>query len=337
MKTLTAMLFLTLAQALPAGADSLPGYDRFDLRAAHRANPIAASIWYPAATPTYRAPIGDGPIFVPTFAFMGPAVAEGRHPLILLSHGSGGNADVLGWLSAGLVAQGAIVLAVNHPGSTSGDSSPRRSVDLAARAKDLSAALDSVLADPAFAPFIDTDKIAVVGFSLGGSTALNLAGLRFDGAAQDANCTTGPDAADCGFFIRGGVRFADEPGFAADARDPRITAAVAIDPGFGGAVNADSLTAVTAGLTLINLGDVDRLGAVDVGPNGNNLAARLSGAGYVEIAPGSHFTFLGECKPAAQGMLAEEGDDPVCTDPEGVDRAEIHQRLIKAITSALGL
>lgn len=189
MKRLALFSFLAVSHALPASADMLPGYDRFDLSAEHRARPVAASIWYPAANPTYRVPVGDGPIFDPTFAFVGPAIAEGRHPLVLLSHGSGGNADVLGWLTTGLVERGAIVLAVNHPGSTSGDSSPRRSVDFEARANDLSAALDMILADAAFAPSIDPDRIGVVGFSLGGTTALGLAGLRFDGTVQDTNCT----------------------------------------------------------------------------------------------------------------------------------------------------
>ncbi len=338
MKRLTLTCALSLFAALPALAEMPPGYDRFDLIAAHRARPVAASILYPAAGPTYRAPIGDNPVFQPTMVMMGPAVAEGRHPLILLSHGSGGNSDGLGWLSAGLVARGAIVLAVNHPGSTSGDSSPRRSTDLGARAKDLSAALDMVLADPAFAPFVDPDRISAVGFSLGGSTVLGLAGLRFDGAQQARNCTTGPDAADCGFFLKGGVDFAADPGFSADARDARISRVVSVDPGFGGSVASDSIGGVSAGIHFINLGDEgDRLGAVDVGPKGNDLAAQLPGATYSVVAPAVHFTFLGLCKDNGAEILKEEQDDPVCTDPEGAVRSEVHDRLVTAISSALGL
>ncbi|WP_425039257.1 alpha/beta hydrolase family protein [Primorskyibacter sp. S187A] len=337
MKRLAFLSFLALSHTMPAAADMLPGYDRFDLMADHRARPIAASIWYPAANPTYRAPVGDGPIFDPTFAFMGPAIAEGPHPLVLLSHGSGGNADSLGWLTSGLVARGAIVLAVNHPGSTSGDSSPRRSVDLDARANDLSAALDMALADPAFAPFIDQSQIGVVGFSLGGATALGLAGVRFDGAVQDENCTTGPDAADCAFFRRGGVRFADYPGYAADTRDARITRAVIIDPGFGGSAVPETLDGALSGITLINLGDADRLGAADVGPAGNDLAQRLPDTNYIEIAPANHFTFLGVCKPGAAALLAEEGDDPICSDPDGADRKKTHGQLIDVIASGLNL
>lgn len=337
MQRLALLSILALSHAVPAWADMLPGYDRFDLLADHRARPIAASIWYPAANPTYRAPVGDGPIFDPTFAFIGPAVADGQHPLVLLSHGSGGNADSLGWLSSGLVAKGAIVLGVNHPGSTSGDSSPRRSVDLKARANDLSAALDMVLVDPAFAPFIDEDRIGVVGFSLGGATALGMAGLRFDGEAQDSNCSVGPNAADCVFFHLGGVRFADYSGYEADARDVRITEAVIVDSGFGGSVDPDSLEDVLEGITLINLGDADRLGAADVGPAGNDLAKRLPDAQYIEIAPANHFTFLGTCKLGAAELLEEERDDPICSDPEGADRAAVHAQLIDTIAAGMGL
>lgn len=337
MKRLALLAMLAMPHADPVAADMLPGYDRFELKADHRARPIAASIWYPAANATYRAPVGDGPIFDPTFAFIGPAVAEGQHPLVLLSHGSGGNSDSLGWLTSGLVAKGAIVLAVDHPGSTSGDSSPRRSVDLKARANDLTAALDMILADPAFAPFIDPVRIGVVGFSLGGATALGLAGVRFDGAAQDANCSTGPDAADCVFFHLGGVRFADYPGFEADTRDPRISRAVVVDPGFGGAADPATLQQALAGMTLINLGNEDRLGAADVGPDGNDLVNRLPEASYVEIAPANHFTFLGTCKSGAAALLEEAQDDPICTDPEGTDRAATHMELIDAISFGLNL
>ena len=336
MKRLSLLTALLLCLVCTAQAESLPGYDRFDLTAAHRARPVAGFLWYPAAGPTYRSKIGDGPVFAPTPAFMAPAVLQGRHPLVLLSHGSGGNADALGWLAAGLVTKGAIVLAVNHPGSTSGDSSARRSLDLAARAADLTAALDKVLADPDFAPYVDTNQISAVGFSLGGSTALGLAGVVFDGETQAARCATGPDAADCGFFLRGGAEFATAPVFSTNTQDPRIRHVVAIDPGFGGAATAASIAAVTVPIHLINLGEADRLPAVDVGPAGNGLAARLPGASYTVIAPASHFSFLATCKPGAGAMLAEEGEDPICTDPAQSTRAEVHRRLIADIAAGLG-
>ena len=110
-----------------------------------------------------------------------------------------------------------------------------------------------------------------------------------------------------------------------------------VDPGFGGAADPASLQGALAGITLINLGDADRLGAADVGPDGNDLANRLPGASYVEIAPANHFTFLGTCRPGAAALLEEEQDDPICTDPENTDRAAVHMQLIDAISIGLGL
>lgn len=331
------LAILSLFLSLPAAADTLPGYDRFAVRADHRSEEISASVWYPAGPDGEPTAVGRGPIFEPVSARMGATVAAGRYPLVLLSHGSGGSADGLGWLSSALVAGGAVVLAVDHPGSTTGDSAPRRAIDLTGRAADLSAALDTLLAVPTFAERIDPDRIAAVGFSLGGTTALSLVGLRFDAAAQDARCATVPNAADCGFFLSDGGTFASVPGFEGDAKDTRVGRAVAIDPGFGYSVQPASLTAVDVPVAFINLGDAHRLPAVDVGPDGNGLAQRLPGADYAVVAPASHFTFLAPCQAGAAQILAEEGEDPICSDPDGVDRRAVQARLAGIVAQGLGL
>jgi predicted dienelactone hydrolase len=137
--------------------------------------------------------------------------------------------DGLGWLSSQLALRGAMVLAVNHPGSTMGDSSPRRSIRLDERAADLRAALDTVLSDPSFGPHIDTKRITSLGFSLGGTTALNLAGARLDRGLYKDYRTRFKDQGDCVFFSKGGVDFARLPEpFESDMRDPRIASAIAL-------------------------------------------------------------------------------------------------------------
>ncbi len=62
---------------------------------------------------------------------------------------------------------------------------------------------------------------------------------------------------------------------------------------------------------------------------------RLPNARYAVVAPGHHFTFLAECKPAGRAILVEEADDPVCDDPEGTDRARAHDAIVAAITNFL--
>ncbi len=322
-----------------AAADPLAGYDRLTVAAAHRPAPLQAAIWYPVGTPTYRNLIGDNAVFLGTPALVGAGVADGRFPLVLLSHGSGGNVDGLGWLASALALRGAMVLGVNHPGSTTGDSSPRRSILLAERAADLGAALDQLLAEPAFAALLDTSRITALGFSLGGTTVLNLAGARIDPSAYRAYCDRlGEAAADCTFFARGCVDLDALPAsWGQDMRDPRIGAVVAVDPGLTYAFTPASVAAMTLPVLLINLGDEDRWPAVDVGPAGSDLVGRLPDARHEVVAPAHHYTFLARCKPEGAALLAAERDDPVCDDPAGTDRAAVHAAIVDLVASALGL
>jgi len=345
MRRFTLAILVSILVAGPAwSSDGTAGLDRMDMQLPHRATPVAAAIWYPAAGPTYRGMVGDNAVFRGTKVHIGAPIAEGRHPLILFSHGSGGNMDNAAWLFSALAERGAMVLAVNHPGSTSGDSSPRRSLRLDERARDLSAALDALLQEAPFAAHIDHSRIVSFGFSLGGATSLGLAGMRFDREAYRRFCDRMGDAAqDCLFFARGGVDLAKLPdGFAADMRDARVTAAMAVDPGFSYAAAPDSIVAITMPVLLINLGSDghgsgarDRFLAADVGPKGSNLVARLSDVTYREIGPANHYTFLAECKPEGAALLAEEKDDPVCDDPAGTDRADIHQRIVETVVAFL--
>ena len=40
---------------------------------------------------------------------------------------------------------------------------------------------------------------------------------------------------------------------------------------------------------------------------------------------------------SSEEILKEEGDDPVCTDPKGTDRAAVHATIINEIAGELGL
>ncbi|MDW6024327.1 hypothetical protein SAZ10_21485 [Mesorhizobium sp. BAC0120] len=339
MKRTVLLALAAIGLASAAAADPIAGYDRFEVAAPHRAAPVAASVWYPVGTPTYRGLIGDNAVFEGSSAYVGAAIAEGRFPLVLLSHGSGGNMDSLSWLCSRLAIRGAMVLAVNHPGSTSGDSSPRRSIRLTERAADLKAALDQILADPAFGPHVDRSRIVSLGFSLGGATALNLAGAQMDRDLYRDYCARfGKEAPDCIFMTKGGVDLANLPdAFEGKMRDPRIAGAIAVDPGFSYAITETSIAAMALPVLLINLGGDERWMAGDVSARGSNLVGRLPHVEYATAAPANHFTFLALCKPGARERLAEEHDDPVCDDPAGANRAAIHEKIVERIAAFMKL
>jgi predicted dienelactone hydrolase len=332
---LIALLLLITA----ASADTLPGFDHLAVDALHRPRPLEASIWYPAESETYAAAIGANPAFIGTIVQVGPAIAAGPHPLVVISHGSGGNIDNLGWLAEGLVAKGVIVAGVNHPGATSGDSSPRQLPNVIDRTRDLTALIQTLTNNPAFGPAIDPGQITALGFSLGGATALAAGGARFDAAAFAAYCDRyGNDASECVFMAKGGAEPHVLPtGFEADMTVPGLARVIAVDPAMGHALKDDSLAHLPP-VHLIKLGKDDLVPpARDIGPDGSDLAARIAGATYTNITPGWHFSFLGLCTPGAPAMLIAEGEDPICDDPKGADRQAVHDQIIDDVAKALGL
>ncbi|MFC7421187.1 hypothetical protein ACFQNF_15095 [Iodobacter arcticus] len=114
--------------------------------------------------------------------------------------------------------------------------------------------------DSTFSALIDPAHISVAGFSLGGATALGLAGTRFDHSKYRDYCTRmGKQAQDCAFLAKGGVDLAQ----LADVYDKRISKIVAIDPGWTYAISNESAAAMKRPILLINLGDKDRWKTVD--------------------------------------------------------------------------
>ena len=339
MKSLILASVLFLSCACPGNAEPKVGFDRFDVQADHRSGPVSAGLWSPVGRATYAAPVGTSHVFEPVEAYIGAALPDAELPLIVVSHGSGSSIDGTAWLAAGLAERGALVLVLNHPGTTSGDSSPRRTVRLSERAADLSAALDHVLADPYFAQRIDRDRIAALGFSLGGSTVLGIAGLRLDPDAYRDYCDRFKETAqDCLFLMRGGVDFDNlPPEFSADMADARFTSIVAVDPGFTYAAVPESASRIEVPVQLVTLGDSFPWFAVDVRAVGSGLVDMLPNAEHSVIPNAHHFSFLPICRANAAQLLIEEGEDPICDDPVGWDRSKAHQASIEAIARFLEL
>jgi predicted dienelactone hydrolase len=120
------------------------------------------------------------------------AIAPGRHPLIVFSHGFLGAGDQIIFLTEGLARMGYIVAAPNHADSGSGSEpikipnfidpqiwDDKKFLD---RKEDLSALIDHLVGANDSAAFlrdhVDAHAIGVGGHSLGGYVALGMAGAR---------------------------------------------------------------------------------------------------------------------------------------------------------------
>ena len=77
------------------------------------------------------------------------ATTPTRFPPVVLSHGTGGTGGNLAWLGTALARAGYVAAAVNHPGNKRIDGYTVAGFTLWwERARDLSAVIDGVLADP---------------------------------------------------------------------------------------------------------------------------------------------------------------------------------------------
>jgi predicted dienelactone hydrolase len=329
--------------ALPSGvaAAGSPGLVTRDIPAPHHGRPMHMAIWYPGQGGTERL-FADNPIFKGSLVLEGAKLAGGQHPVVLLSHGMGGTFLSLNWLATGLAARGALVVAVDHPNGSAGDRDPAKMFDHWTRAQDLQAALDNVLSDKALSKGIDPSRVYAVGFSFGGWTALSLAGVR---ARPDGNmgyCAKAPRRnMPCSDLSSFGVsqQTLDATRWSASYQDHRVRAVAAIDPGLTFGLTKDDVSSLDPHrLLLIGLGTgADRLYVTDTSDRGSGFEALVPGSKIERLAPANHFTAMPICKPQGAAILAEEKDDPVCSDPAGGDRQAIHTRIIDLIAAHFGL
>lgn len=285
-------------------------------------------IWYPAKPGGRRVTVGGNGVFFGTPAGRNAPHIEGKSPMIVMSHGAGGNAGQFGWIASSLAQAGYVVVLPNHPGSTSGNASAEAAVRVWERPTDISAVLDQIVDHPQNYPFIDTDRIAALGFSAGGYTAMAVSGARVDPDALQRFCDDGDHGmSDCAFLARGGVDLhaLDLSPAAQDLKDPRIKAAVIIDPGIVETLTPESLAQIDIPMLIVNLGDA---GTVPAGVDARSAAHAIPTAQHKLVGDAVHFSFLAQCKPKGAAILAREGEpDALCADAGGRERDAIHKEL----------
>jgi predicted dienelactone hydrolase len=304
--------------------------------------PLRTAIWYPADAGTGKPEtIFGGPpdqeIFAPVTVESGAEISKTKqkYPLVVLSHGTGGSAVQMMWLGHYLAARGYIVAAVNHHGNTAAERQYVAQGFLLywERARDLSAVLDKLLADPLFGPRIDRKRVGAAGFSLGGYTVITIAGGRFSANEFNTFC----QSAERDFTCEGQPEFPEAPKIFAQLketdpvvkeslrhagdsfRDQRINRVFAIAPALGSGFTRNGLAGVRIP-TLIVVGEADKVAPPRT--NAQRYARYIKGA-KLKVLPGEigHYTFLAECNVHGKSVL------DLCRDADTVDRAQIHRQV----------
>lgn len=298
---------------------------------------LRVTIWYPAKDGSREEPIAIGPPGRPFFTIGAAAsdapFAAGRFPVILLSHGFGGTARMMGWFGTALARDGYVVIAVDHPGNNGADKmTVAGSLMFWERPGDLAAALSAVAADPLIGPQLDLSRLGVAGFSAGGFTALAAAGGRADLPRLRSFCAANPADGVCRPQVEFPLTQEDQakafasPAFEAAERRaredhaiPNVRAAFVMGPAIVQAFDPDSLSAMKAPVAII-AGEADT-----VAPPATNAApaAKAIPGATIELLPGvGHYDFLANCTPAGIEAAA------ICK--TAMPKAPTHARTIEA-------
>lgn len=184
------------------------------------ADGIEIGIWYPASGTPSDQRLG---LYVQTVV-AGAALPTDRHPLIVISHGNGGDFASHVDTAVALARAGFIVAALTHPGDNWRDKS--RATVVEARP---AALISYMLTDWPGRAAIDAKRIGVFGFSSGGFTVLVAAGGRPDMTRVADHCARHPAFYDCSLMkSRPRTPLAVWP-----ERDARIKAIVVAAPALG--------------------------------------------------------------------------------------------------------
>jgi predicted dienelactone hydrolase len=298
-----AALWLTASVAEPAG------FGFVDVPADPEGPAMTGAVWSPCVMPPQDMVVGRTTLP----GVKDCPIAGDKLPLVVISHGRGG--DFIGHHDTAetLADAGFIVAAISHPGDTVSDMS--RSGDLSVtieRPTDIKRLIDFMVGRSPAASKIDPERIGFFGFSRGGYTGLVLVGANADWANAITRCEGSS------LHICEQLRNKEFPANPL-AHDPRIKAVVVADP-LTVFFTADSFAAIKVPVQLWQ----SERGGDGVSPESvavvdKNLPTKHE---YHVVPNSGHFAFLTPCPP---GMAAARPE--LCTDAPGFDRVAFHKEL----------
>jgi predicted dienelactone hydrolase len=320
-RNLCSLFLLALLKTAPTlavehGAERHAGLARLSVANPMGGAAIQTFLWYPSTTPVSA--VKMGPFEVE--AALNGEPETGSHPLVVISHGTGGSNLDQRDTAIHLAERGFVVATLTHPGDNFQDTSGYgKEVQLFGRPRHVKAVLDALLAHPTFGKIIDGTRIGIAGMSAGGYTALVLAGGKPDFSRFAAYCR---EHAEDPWVCRREPKIDTAPTISdwAVVQDARIKAAVLMAPALGFAFDRDSLAGVKVPIRMYRP-QADEV--VRYPNNAEYLKEILPNAPEYVMLPGAgHYVFLAPCPPAFAGQARD-----ICVDPPGVDRAAVHARL----------
>lgn len=202
-------------------------------------------VWYPVDPQTEGTPSPNPWDDFKVAIDAPPMTSKTKRPVIAISHGYTGNPHQLSWLIRGLVHGGFIVLGIQHRDLIDG----KVHLNLWQRPLDISTIIDqfsiSSMRDAA-----DLNKIGVAGYSLGGTTAIWIAGGR---STKLDTLIPGPEYSSGEDFTRvdEALPTLNRPMMAKSWREPRVKAAFIMAPAWAWLFAEENLQTISIPTYLI--------------------------------------------------------------------------------------
>jgi predicted dienelactone hydrolase len=248
-----------------------------------------------------------------------PIASDGlKRPLVMFSHGAGGNGSGYAWFGEYLASHGYLVAMAYHYRANTYDSSALYVRNrLWQRPRDISLDITHLLQDKVWGPHIDPNQIGVAGHSQGGFTSIWIGGAKINPDLFLEYQRGWKNNQMVPMYLREQMRVDPEP--ARDVRDDRVKAAFAMAPGDIQGFGMDE-----AGLRQMTIPAYIIVGASDTTtpPKENaEFAAKYIPHAQLDVLPGrvSHEIFDNECDQIGRDNYPE-----ACIDAPGVDRAKLH-------------
>jgi len=273
---------------------------------------VAVTLFYPTETKPGLTWVGSG---FADLAAKAP-IAPGEHPLVIISHGTGGGPASHLDTALALAEAGYIVAAPVHTGDNFQDPSQVGTPNwMSDRARHVARVSDHLLTRWSGGSQIDPERVGLFGFSAGGTTGLIAVGGAPDLTRVAARCASQPE------FV---CRLLKPTSLQASIKSPEwvhtpsIKAAVIVAPGLGFAFEPAGLSNVTVPVQLW-AGAADD--SVPLATNADTVRRLLPSAPEFHLAKGAgHFSFLAPC-----GATAPLMPRMLCADPKGFDRVKFHK------------
>ena len=277
--------------------------------------PMEVGVWYPTDAmprPT-RIDLFTQPV-APDATVKGT-----RLPLVVISHGQGGDFAGHADTALALAQAGFVAAALTHTGDNFRDHSG--ALDMANRPRQVALLIDAMLGHWR-GGVIDPARVGAFGFSSGGFTVLTVAGGNPALGLVGPHCAAHPGFYDCRLVAAHG--HTDLP--TAFVHDPRVHAIVVAAPALGFTFAGHGLDHVSIPVQLWRAGDDDILPSPFYA---EPVAAALPRPPETHVvAHAGHYDFLAPCTDALAHVAPI-----ICTSEAGFDRTAFHRAFDAAVVA----